>query len=370
MLRNLNLRVQCPALVLCGVLLCAAAVRGDEPSVSAQPPLSAEVLAERAQKSLVVVRATDRTGSDSGLGTGFVIEGGLIATAHHVIGDGREIRVELPDGKLVPVVEVYASSSRLDLAILKVADLQLPALTLSADDRTPQGREVVALGHPEGFRNSIVSGVISGHQDIDGVEMLQLAMSIERGNSGGPVLDRQGSVVGIVTRKSALQDKLGFAVPVRLLRELKSDPNPVLMSRWSTIGALDPQQWTVVSGGNWRQRAGRILVRAPAARRASRRPAPLSGAGHRHRVPGGEADGERDITRCFGRHYAFSSSAGGAGLGVSTTGFAAAAFCASSFCRAAARTPCVSASPGSSRSARRSRRCSSASSSQRRAASS
>ncbi len=260
MLRNLNLRVQCPALVLCGVLLCAAAVRGDEPSVSAQPPLSAEVLAERAQKSLVVVRATDRTGSDSGLGTGFVIEGGLIATAHHVIGDGREIRVELPDGKLVPVVEVYASSSRLDLAILKVADLQLPALTLSADDRTPQGREVVALGHPEGFRNSIVSGVISGHQDIDGVEMLQLAMSIERGNSGGPVLDRQGSVVGIVTRKSALQDKLGFAVPVRLLRELKSDPNPVLMSRWSTIGALDPQQWTVVSGGNWRQRAGRILV--------------------------------------------------------------------------------------------------------------
>jgi regulator of sirC expression with transglutaminase-like and TPR domain len=189
-----------------------------------------------------------------------VIEGGLIATAHHVIGDGREIRVELPGGKLVPVVEVFASSSRLDLAILRVADLQLPALSLSADDRTPQGREVVALGHPEGFRNSIVSGVISGHQDIEGVEMLQLAMSIERGNSGGPVLDRQGAVVGIVTRKSALQDKLGFAVPVRLLRELKADPNPVLMSRWSTIGALDPAQWTVLFGGNWRQRAGRLQV--------------------------------------------------------------------------------------------------------------
>ncbi|MFM7834703.1 MAG: trypsin-like peptidase domain-containing protein, partial [Planctomycetaceae bacterium] len=114
--------------------------------------------------------------------------------------------------------------------------------------------------HPEGFRNSIVSGVISGHQDIEGVEMLQLAMSIERGNSGGPVLDRQGAVVGIVTRKSALQDKLGFAVPVRLLRELKADPNPVLMSRWSTIGALDPAQWTVLFGGNWRQRAGRLQV--------------------------------------------------------------------------------------------------------------
>ncbi|TWW12415.1 periplasmic serine protease [Planctomyces bekefii] len=234
--------------------------RADEPVTGTEQPLSAEVLAERARQSLVVVRATDRTGSDSGLGTGFVIEGGLIATAHHVIGDGREIRVELPGGRLVPVVEVYASSSQQDLAILKVADLQLPALPLAADDKTPQGREVVALGHPEGFRNSIVSGVISGHQDIEGVEMLQLAMSIERGNSGGPVLDRQGAVVGIVTRKSALQDKLGFAVPVRLLRELKADPNPVLMSRWSTIGALDPSQWAVLSGGNWRQRAGRMQV--------------------------------------------------------------------------------------------------------------
>lgn len=262
MLLNLCSPRQCFLLLLCfgfGLPFVPAAV-ADESGKATEAPLSAEALAERARQSLVVVRATDRTGSDSGLGTGFVIEGGLIATAHHVIGDGREIRVELPGGKLVPVVEVFASSSRLDLAILRVADLQLPALSLSADDRTPQGREVVALGHPEGFRNSIVSGVISGHQDIEGVEMLQLAMSIERGNSGGPVLDRQGAVVGIVTRKSALQDKLGFAVPVRLLRELKADPNPVLMSRWSTIGALDPAQWTVLFGGNWRQRAGRLQV--------------------------------------------------------------------------------------------------------------
>lgn len=261
-LLNQSMLLQRSLLLVClsAVMFLARISRADEPVTGTEQPLSAEVLAERARQSLVVVRATDRTGSDSGLGTGFVIEGGLIATAHHVIGDGREIRVELPGGRLVPVVEVYASSSQQDLAILKVADLQLPALPLAADDKTPQGREVVALGHPEGFRNSIVSGVISGHQDIEGVEMLQLAMSIERGNSGGPVLDRQGAVVGIVTRKSALQDKLGFAVPVRLLRELKADPNPVLMSRWSTIGALDPSQWAVLSGGNWRQRAGRMQV--------------------------------------------------------------------------------------------------------------
>ncbi|MFM7057442.1 MAG: transglutaminase family protein [Planctomycetota bacterium] len=229
---------------------------------SADPPnLSAEALAAQASKSLVVIRSTDRTGGELGLGTGFVISpDGLIATAWHVIGDGRDIRVELADGRTLPVATVHASSSQMDLAILRVEQLNLPPLPLSLEGRTPQGREIVALGHPEGFRNAIVSGVISGYQDIDGVEMLQLAMSIERGNSGGPVLDRQGRVVGIVTRKSALQDKLGFAIPVRLLRDLQTDPNPIPMARWATIGALDERIWQPLMGGNWKQRAGRILV--------------------------------------------------------------------------------------------------------------
>jgi regulator of sirC expression with transglutaminase-like and TPR domain len=223
--------------------------------------LSAEALAAQAAKSLVVIRSTDRTGGELGLGTGFVISSdGLIATAWHVIGDGREIRVELADGRSLPVTAVHASSSQMDLAIVRVSQLDLPPLTLSLEGRTPQGREIVALGHPEGFRNAIVSGVISGYHEIDGVEMLQLAMSIERGNSGGPVLDRQGRVVGIVTRKSALQDKLGFAIPVRLLRDLQEDPNPIPMARWATIGALDERLWQPLMGGNWKQRAGRILV--------------------------------------------------------------------------------------------------------------
>jgi len=244
----------------------APAPASPAPAPSPQPPdepqsLSAEALAAQAAKSLVVIRSTDRTGGELGLGTGFVISSdGLIATAWHVIGDGREIRVELADGRSLPVTAVHASSSQMDLAIVRVSQLDLPPLTLSLEGRTPQGREIVALGHPEGFRNAIVSGVISGYQEIDGVEMLQLAMSIERGNSGGPVLDRQGRVVGIVTRKSALQDKLGFAIPVRLLRDLQADPNPIPMARWATIGALDERVWQPLMGGNWKQRAGRILV--------------------------------------------------------------------------------------------------------------
>ncbi|MFM8474358.1 MAG: trypsin-like peptidase domain-containing protein [Planctomycetaceae bacterium] len=175
-------------LLLLAVLLCPAFAVADEPSANANPQptsraaasvpptdetasLSAEALAAQAAKSLVVIRSTDRTGGDLGLGTGFVISSdGLIATAWHVIGDGREIRVELADGRTLPVSAVHASSSQMDLAIVRVEQLDLPPLPLSLEGRTPQGREIVALGHPEGFRNAIVSGVISGYQDIDGVK--------------------------------------------------------------------------------------------------------------------------------------------------------------------------------------------------------
>jgi regulator of sirC expression with transglutaminase-like and TPR domain len=90
--------------------------------------------------------------------------------------------------------------------------------------------------------------------------MIQLAIPVEPGNSGGPVLDSDGFVQGLVTMKSAVSENLGFAMPVNALKTLIEKPNPTLMSRWLTIGALDPQEWTTLFGARWRQRAGRILV--------------------------------------------------------------------------------------------------------------
>ena len=73
--------------------------------------------------------------------------------------------------------------------------------------------------------------------------MLQIAIPIEQGNSGGPVLDMQGRVVGIVTMKSLVTANLGFAVPVNALKPLLEKPNPVPMERWLTIGVLDKSEW-------------------------------------------------------------------------------------------------------------------------------
>jgi regulator of sirC expression with transglutaminase-like and TPR domain len=90
--------------------------------------------------------------------------------------------------------------------------------------------------------------------------MIQLAMPIEPGNSGGPVLDAEGRVQGLVTMKSRITENLGFAVRSEVLAELLAHRSPVPMKDWLTIGALDPNEWTPLFGALWRQRAGRILV--------------------------------------------------------------------------------------------------------------
>ena len=106
-----------------------------------------------------------------------------------------------------------------------------------------QGEPVVVMGNPQGLKHSVVSGVLSGTREIDGRNMMQLAIPVEPGNSGGPVLDMQGRVLGIVTMKSLVTENLGFAVSVSDLKPLLDKPNPVPIDRWLTIGAIDRAQW-------------------------------------------------------------------------------------------------------------------------------
>jgi regulator of sirC expression with transglutaminase-like and TPR domain len=116
------------------------------------------------------------------------------------------------------------------------------------------------VGNPHGLKHSVVSGVVSGRRKIDGRQMIQLAIPVEPGNSGGPVLDMQGRALGIVTMKSLVTENLGFAVEINTLKSLLERPNPVPIDRWLTIGAIDRGLWQPLFGARWQQRAGRILV--------------------------------------------------------------------------------------------------------------
>jgi regulator of sirC expression with transglutaminase-like and TPR domain len=222
-------------------------------------PKSAEQLAASARKSVVRILATGRTGKQEGVGTGFVVGDGLIATNMHVIGEARPITVQMSDGKRHDVTAVHATDRAADLAVIRIDVQDLPALELGNSDDVKQGREVVSLGNPRGLEYSVANGVVSARRDIDGRSMIELRMPVEPGNSGGPLLDTFGRVQGVVTLRSAVTDNLGYAMPINALKPLLAKPNPVPMARWLTIGALDANDWAPVSGARWRQRAGRIV---------------------------------------------------------------------------------------------------------------
>ncbi len=235
----------------------AGAEQGDEPDKL----LSVEQVVDLARPSLAVISLSGRDGQDLGVGTGFVIDSaGLIATNLHVIGDARPFRVELGDGRRLTVTGVHASDRNMDLAIIQVKEQDLPALKLGKLSDLKQGAPIVVMGNPHGLKESVVSGVNSGIREIEGRQMLQLAIPIEPGNSGGPVMDRRGHVYGVVTMKSAVTENLGFAVDVATLASLLEKPNPVPLDRWLTIGVIDPRDWKTLFGASWHQRGGKLLA--------------------------------------------------------------------------------------------------------------
>ncbi|MEW4490721.1 transglutaminase family protein [Thalassoglobus sp. JC818] len=217
----------------------------------------------RSQESTVVVEMLGRDGNPLGIGTGFVVRSdGLIATNLHVVGEARPIRVRLYDDREFQVTSVYATDKLRDVALIQIDATDLTPLPLAEPDSLDQGEVIFALGNPQGLEHSVVTGVVSGFRDGEGeMKLIQLAIPIEQGNSGGPLLDMDGRVHGLLTLKSRLTDNLGYAVPIEAVHDLLESPNPVQMEQWLTIGALNPERWEPQgSSVNWRQRAGEIHV--------------------------------------------------------------------------------------------------------------
>lgn len=223
--------------------------------------MTVEEVTEMAKKSLVVISHYGRDGKVDGVGSGFVIgKDGLIATSFHVIGEARPIKVSFPDGKTRDVKEVYAWDRKLDLAVLQVDADDLVPLPLGDSDTLKQGSQVVALGNPQGLEYSVVEGVVSARREFEYSEMIQLAIPLEPGNSGGPLLDMFGRVHGILTLKSAVTRNLGFAMPINKLKPMLAKPNPVPMERWLTIGTVNSEEWEPYFGARWVQHGGQISV--------------------------------------------------------------------------------------------------------------
>jgi regulator of sirC expression with transglutaminase-like and TPR domain len=252
-----------PAIFLLAILTYLPPVSSEDGGASSSAG-SFEALIKKVRPSVATIKVRGRDGDEIGMGTGFVIDtDGLIATTFHVISEGRPFTVEMSSGRKLPVVSVEASDRTADLALVQV-DVKgkpLPALSLAETEVPAQGTSVLAFGNPLGLQNSVVAGIVSAVREVDGREMIQLAMPIEAGNSGGPLVDSAANVVGIINMKSAIDDNLGFAIPISQLRPLRDKPNPVTLDRWVRLGRINPQKWTPLFGATWQQRGGLVTAR-------------------------------------------------------------------------------------------------------------
>jgi len=177
------------------------------------------------------LRSGRRRVLSEGLGTGFVVDqAGLVLTNHHVIAGGTVIRVQFADGRSVDA-KVVGSDKHTDIAVLKVsADKPLHALPLGDSDALEVGDWVVAIGNPFGLSHTVSAGILSGkgrtRDDVKGLDpsgyfnFLQTDAAINQGNSGGPLLNLAGQVVGINTAIRAGANNVGFAIPINMVKQL------------------------------------------------------------------------------------------------------------------------------------------------------
>jgi S1-C subfamily serine protease len=170
----------------------------------------------------VAGRPEDR---ERGQGSGFIVSAdGLALTNSHVVRGRQRLRATTEDGDALDATLV-GDDPATDLALLRLAARDLPAAELGDSDGLQVGQLVIAMGHPLGFRSTVSTGVVSALGRAMRSEHGRLIESVVQhtaplnpGNSGGPLVDSRGRVVGINTAIIALAQGLGFAVPATSAR--------------------------------------------------------------------------------------------------------------------------------------------------------
>lgn len=207
-------------------------VESSEPAASTTESLSVSEVYEKAYKSVVEITTTLNQPSPmggeqqaSGQGSGFVFDAeGHIVTNHHVVDGAQSVSVRFWDGSTYDATVVGTDPST-DLAVIKVdapADVLLP-LALGDSNSLSVGESVVAIGSPFGLEGTLTSGIVSAlNREMTSPNNFTISNSIQtdaainHGNSGGPLLNAAGEVVGVNTQiksDSGGSDGIGFAIP-------------------------------------------------------------------------------------------------------------------------------------------------------------
>lgn len=224
----------------------------DAPNITSNPAVDGNELSTGSEKSVskivesvgpsvvsIVVESQASTifGTvmQSGAGTGVIISSdGYILTNNHVVGNSKSATVMLDDGTVYENVEVVGSDPLNDIAFMKIKDAKdLPTVTLGDSSTVKVGQQVVAIGNALGqYQNTVTTGILSGvgrpvtagsesgGQQENLVDLLQTDAAINSGNSGGPLVNMAGQVIGINTAIVADANNIGFSIPINSTKGL------------------------------------------------------------------------------------------------------------------------------------------------------
>jgi serine protease Do len=176
---------------------------------------------ERVGSSLVVVH-NGKHGAGAGISWR---PGGYIVTNYHVIARGR-IAVSLPNGEEAPA-QVVAQEPEIDLALLKIERTDLPVAQIADSNDIRPGQIVLAIGHPWGQRDAVTTRIISGkgQAQVKGkrgsIPIIRSDVLLAPGNSGGPLVDAFGAVLGINTM--IVGGDLGVAIPSQVVEDFVAE---------------------------------------------------------------------------------------------------------------------------------------------------
>ena len=227
-------------------------------------PGSIAEIAARVSPSVVNIDASNSQSADTGSGF-FIKSNGYILTNNHVIEtaatSGGNIKVTLANGDSYPA-KVVGRVAAYDIAVLKISVKNAPALTIGDSDKVVVGDSVIAIGSPLGLAGTVTSGIISAKDRAVStgsstqnsyINALQTDAAVNPGNSGGPLVDRTGAVIGINSAIASLNTNsafgsseagsigLGFAIPMNQAKKVAEELIKTGKATYPIVGInIDP----------------------------------------------------------------------------------------------------------------------------------
>lgn len=203
----------------------ATALLGMTATASAQlagqkPSAVTESLFDTVNGSVCTISAIATDGSYVSRGSGFILkDSGLLVTNAHVLAGLRQATAKC-GGRQVDIQRIVKFDNDVDLAVGEIGPVDVPGLALATDSAVRPGSRIYVFGSPYGLEGTITPGLTSGQREIDGRSYLQISAPIGAGNSGGPVTDETGAVIGVAVASLEVDRNINFAIPASAVAAL------------------------------------------------------------------------------------------------------------------------------------------------------